>query len=427
MKKENKSIGGWGNYPKHNSKIISLSTYQKATVNNYKNIIPRGLGRSYGDSSLNETVLDVTSSKKIISFDKASGIITCECGISLTDILSIIIPEGWFLPVTPGTKFITIGGAIAADVHGKNHHGEGSFCDYLLGINILTGSGENILCNEVDNPDLFYATCGGMGLTGIILTASFKLKKISGNVIDLTIKKTRNLTQTLEVLEQTKNYTYSVAWIDCLKKNKNIGRSIIMLGEHQNQIIKQSKLISSINIPFYTPSFALNKFSLRVFNSLYYNSYFKNIYRKKVHYDPYFYPLDTFQNWNRLYGKKGFFQYQFVVPFSVGIKGMHQLMKEIVNSGFGSFLAVLKMFGEKNQNILTFPISGYTLAIDIKYDKNAFRFFDYLDKKILDMGGRLYLAKDSRMSEETFKLSYSNWEKFQTIRVETDTVSYSDV
>ena len=417
----NRNLSGWGNFPKMNSNVLP---YSKEVLESGDNIIiSRGLGRSYGDSSLNKIVVDTSSLDKFIEFDSTLGIIKCQAGISLDEILSLSIPKGWFLPVTPGTKFVTIGGAIAADVHGKNHHIDGSFCNYVISLNILIGTGEIINCSREHNRDLFYATCGGMGLTGIIIDASFTLKSIKSEAINVKSIKAKNLYDALEIFSNNKKSTYSVAWIDCLKKGKSMGRSIVMLGEHSKKSKPRSRNLR-FNIPFNAPSVLLNKFSVKTFNTVYYNSQFNKIKNSHVHYDPFFYPLDSLKNWNRLYGNRGFFQYQFVVPFSVGFEGINKIFVEITNWGQASFLAVLKTFGKGNDNLLSFPMEGYTLAIDIKYSDKALKFFDRLDKIILEMGGRIYLAKDSRMDSETFKKSYKNWETFQKVRKKYKTLEF---
>jgi len=409
------NLNGWGNYPKVKSIFRPFYSVEKFNFDD-TSIIPRGLGRSYGDSALNEIVVDMTRLDRFISFDETNGTLHCQSGISLHKVLSVVVDRGWFLPVTPGTKNVTLGGAIACDVHGKNHHIDGSFCDYIISMNVLTGSGEIFLCSHEMNSDLFYATCGGMGLTGIIIDACIHLKPIQGEKINALKIKADNIDEALQIFDEYKSATYSVAWIDCLKKGENMGRSIVFIGEHDDSINFRSNQHRSTNVPFYFPSFILNKSSIQLFNSLFYNIQSNKLNKKTMHYDEFFYPLDSINNWNRLYGKNGFFQYQFVVPFSVGVNGLKIILEKITNSKLGSFLAVLKTFGKGNNNILSFPIEGYTLSIDFKYHKDAFQLFNYLDNMIIDMMGKIYLAKDARMSANTFKSTYLNWEKFQEIR-----------
>ncbi len=415
MKK--KIVSGWGNYPRVEANIIypPQGTELTKLIDFDENYISMGLGRSYGDSALNDNVINFTKLNGILSFDIDSGIIHCEAGVSLAEIIKYIISKGWFLPVTPGTKYVTLGGAIAADIHGKNHHLEGTFCDHITKINMVLGDGSYISCSPSLNSDLFHATCGGMGLTGIILDAELKLKPVAGPMISLKNTKTNNLRETVDVLEKNKNIEYSVAWIDCQSKKDSMGRGIVMLGSHSKQesVIKKNR---EYKIPIPTPGFILNKYSIKYFNSFYYHFNSLTNPNKNIYYEPYFYPLDKIKNWNILYGKDGFFQYQFVIPYEAGFEGLSSILDKIVQSGYGSFLAVLKNFGEQNNNLLSFPKSGFTLALDIKFNKSIFKFLDLLDEMILEMNGRVYLAKDSRMSETTFKSFYPNWEIFQSVR-----------
>ena len=409
------NISGWGGYPKMKSRVLPIYSTETIALSG-QSLIPRGLGRSYGDSALNEIVADITPLDRFLVFDDSKGLLHCQAGVSLGEILSIIVPKGWFLPVIPGTKFVTMGGAVAADIHGKNHHVAGSFCDYVKSLNIFAGTREIIYCTPKNNSDLFHATCGGMGLTGIILDVCIKLKPIKSKAIIVKTIKTTNLENTLEIIAENNTKTYSVAWIDCLKKGENMGRSVLRLGEHSNIGVKSLGNKFKLNIPFKTPSFLLNKYLFKSFNSIYYHRHFRQSSENTIYYEPFFFPLDAIKNWNRLYGKNGFFQYQFVIPFSAGFDGMKKIMNEITNCGLASFLAVIKTLGKQNNNFLSFPLEGYTLALDIKYSHRALEHFENLDKIIIDMGGRIYLAKDARMSEHNFKRSYKNWEKFQAVR-----------
>jgi len=318
--------------------------------------------------------------------------------------------------VTPGTRYVSIGGAIASDVHGKNHHIDGCFSQYIKSLLILTASGESIQCSSELNTELFYATCGGMGLTGLILEAEIYLKPIESSYIDEKIIKTSNLEHTIELFEEYENTTYSVAWIDCLASGAKLGRSLLMLGEHSRHGGLDIKTGSGLSVPLDMPSALLNSYSVSAFNALYYHRIRHAEITHQVHYQPFFYPLDAIQNWNKLYGKNGFTQYQFVIPKDAGLKGMTEILNRIVASKRGSFLAVLKAFGENNRNYLSFPMKGYTLALDFKIDRQLFSFLDELDRIVLDYGGRVYLTKDVRLSEENFKNSYNNWQKFVDVR-----------
>ena len=337
--------------------------------------------------------------------------------MSLDEILINFVPKGWFLSVTPGTKFVTVGGAIASDVHGKNHHLEGSFSDHVTSITLITNEQE-ITCSREDNPDLFHATCGGMGLTGIITEATFKLKPITSAYINQKVVKAKNLETALALFEQYKDVTYSVAWIDCLSTGDNLGRSLLMLGEHADKGELTTHKDGLLNMPCDMPSFLLNKYTIQAFNSAYYNKQLKEEVNNTVHYDPFFYPLDGINNWNRMYGGNGFTQYQFVIPKVAGKEGLTEILAAIAESKQGSFLAVLKVFGEGNKNHLSFPMEGYTLALDFKLNDKLFALLDRLDIIVRKYEGRLYLSKDVRMSEEMFKAGYPQWEEFQALRKE---------
>ncbi|HHT00081.1 MAG TPA: FAD-binding oxidoreductase, partial [Thiomicrospira sp.] len=299
---------------------------------------------------------------------------------------------------------------------GKNHHIDGCFSQYVSSLQIALASGELISCSPTEKPELFHATCGGMGLTGVIVQASFRLIAIESAYISEQTYKTKNLKETLELFEEHESSPFSVAWIDCLATGDKLGRSLLMLGEHTNSGELTAHKSSKLNVPINMPSLLLNPYSIQAFNTLYYHKQTQQHSVRDVHYEPFFYPLDGIHNWNRLYGKKGFTQYQFVLPKSAGLEGMTRILEEIVKSKRGSFLAVLKAFGKENENLLSFPTEGYTLALDFKIDDTLFSFLDELDRIVLDYGGRLYLTKDVRMSEATFKQSYPNWEQFQEVR-----------
>ncbi|WP_375579323.1 FAD-binding oxidoreductase [Marivirga tractuosa] len=387
--------------------------------------IARGNGRSYGDASLGDNVCSSLRHNKILHFNKKEGLFIAQSGILFSEILEVIAPHAWFLPVTPGTKFISLGGAIAANVHGKNHHVEGSISRHIQFLDILLANGEIMRCNRSQNSSIFYATIGGMGLSGLIVSAAIQLKKIESTNISQLQLKAHNLSEILEYFDQYAGYTYSVAWIDCLKKGKNFGRSILMLGEHskENEVQnKNKKLIphgnKAINVPFNFPEFVLNDFTIKWFNKLYYHKNIKSKKELQSHYDPFFYPLDSILNWNRIYGKRGFIQYQFVLPKENGKTYLEKILKKITDKGWGSFLAVLKMFGPEDEGFLSFPMEGYTLALDFPLRNGLFQFLDELDIIVKEAGGRIYLTKDARMSSQMLKDSYPKLKEFQEIIME---------
>lgn len=409
-----KKLTSWGKYPLIDANITTPSTSQNLTELGLTGI-GRGLGRSYGDSALSEQVIESQKLNHFISFDEVSGLLRCEAGVSLNDILTMFVPKGWFLPVTPGTKFVTVGGAIASDVHGKNHHLEGSFSDHVTSFTLIINN-KKFICSKEENSDLFYATSGGMGLTGVITEATFKLKPIKSAYINQKIVKAQNLGAALELFEQYEKTTYSVAWIDCLSTGKSLGRSLLMLGEHSDDGKLPTHKDGLFNMPCDMPSFLLNKYTIQTFNTAYYNKQLKEEINNTVHYDSFFYPLDGINNWNRMYGSNGFTQYQFVIPKEAGKEGLTEILEAIAESKQGSFLAVLKVFGKGNQNLLSFPMEGYTLALDFKLNDKLFTLLNRLDAIVRKYDGRLYLSKDVRMSEEMFKVSYPKWKEFQAVR-----------
>lgn len=413
-----KNVTNWGNYPKIGADVIGIRSNADGVhiVKRTLPLIPRGLGRCYGDSSLAPTIVSTDGFNKILAFDPIAQLITCQAGVVFADLLEFLIPKGFFLPVTPGTKFITVGGAIASDVHGKNHHVDGSFTRHVTKLQIMLESGELVSCSRTEHSDLFWATCGGMGLTGLILAATFRLKKIDGSKIDQVSIKARNLEEVFELFERYKNTTYSVAWIDCLQKGPSVGRSILMVGEHDATPLNDSHFNNPIRVPFFFPSWILNKYSVRLFNFFYYHKQFSKLKKSKVSIDQFFYPLDFLNDWNKMYGHSGFVQYQFVLPPHRAKAGLTRILNKIADSGRASFLAVLKQFGGADHGMLSFPCTGYTLALDFPIKNGLFEFLDQLDDLVLEHEGRLYLTKDARMSASVFQRSYSNIRLFkQTI------------
>ncbi|UTX48342.1 FAD-binding oxidoreductase [Chryseobacterium sp. MA9] len=400
-------VTNWGNFPVVEKEMRSEDSFKKIKefVLNHNEIIARGNGRCYGDASLGESIFSTKKLNKFINFDRLNGVIECESGVLLSDVLEIAVPQGYFLYVTPGTKFISVGGAIASDVHGKNHHAEGCFSEYVIEFKLMTESGEIITCSREENSEKFWATIGGMGLTGIILTAKFKLKNIESAYIRQESIKAENLDEIFKLFDESENWTYTVAWIDCLQKGKNIGRSILMRGEHAFQHeLPQSLSKTPLRlkkklqptVPFYFPGFVLNALTVKIFNWLYYKKQSKKEVKNFIDYETFFYPLDAINDWNKIYGKSGFIQYQMVIPKEAGKEGMRRILETIAKSGNGSFLAVLKLFGKHNpQAYNSFPVEGYTLALDFKVNSKLKKLVDQLDAIVQEFGGRIYLTKDS--------------------------------
>lgn len=420
-------ITNWGNYP-----VIDADIFTPATVDEVKNIvvtsnqiIPRGLGRCYGDSSLNKAILSMMRFNHFLDFNESTGVLSCEAGVSLEEILDVIVPKGWFLPVTPGTKFVTIGGAIASDVHGKNHHLAGSLSNHVLSIKVLIGDGTTMQCSKTENAELFWATCGGMGLTGIILEASIQLKRIETAYIRQRIIKAKNIDEAIDLFEEYKQWTYSVAWIDCLATGTSMGRSALIIGEHatrqevgyryRNPLKIEKK--RSIPVPITFPNFVLNRYTVKIFNEIRYATYFPK--DNFIEYEPFFYPLDIVSKWNRIYGSRGFTQYQFVIPIESSREGLKKILAKIVKNREGSFLAVLKLFGSQ-EGILSFPRKGFTLALDFPITPSSLKLFDDLDLLVNEYGGRLYLTKDARMPQQIFEKGYESIGRFLRLKNSVD-------
>ena len=411
------SISGWGNYPKQESQVLSPSSVAALhlEIRQEHAFIARGMGRSYGDSANAPRVLQTSYCDHFVEFDDKTGRLTAESGITLREILRVIVPKGWFLPVTPGTSYVTLGGAIASDVHGKNHHVVGTFGQHVVSMTVLLGTGEVVTTSPTQLPDLFHATCGGMGLTGVILMATIQLIPIKSAYINQRTIKAESIEAACEAFEANSIATYSVAWIDCLTTGKHLGRSVLMVGEHSDSGGLDLAIKAPITVPFHTPAALLNGVTMRAFNTAYWAKAAHNK-SQTIPLLPYFYPLDAIGGWNKLYGKAGFVQYQFVLPKTDGVANMRKILTRIAQSGSGSFLAVLKQFGPANQNLLSFPIEGYTLALDFKMSSSVIDLLHWLDGMVADMGGRVYLTKDAVMREESFKTTYPKWQAFEAVR-----------
>ena len=427
-------LSGWGRYPAatcHVYRPERRSTLSALLTSGAEpSYIARGMGRSYGDAAVNAGggVIAQERLNRFLSFDPESGILECEAGATFAEIIEHLLPRGFFPPVTPGTKFITIGGAIAADVHGKNHHHDGSFGNFILSLDLLLATGETLRCSPQSNARVFWATVGGMGLTGIILRARLRLRRIETSYIEVSYKKAQNLEQALDSMATgDAGCQYSVAWIDCLARGRSLGRSVLMRGNHATAArLPQhaSTALSApsppkLNIPLDFPPFALNALSVRAFNALYYALH-REAASRTIHLDPFFYPLDKIKNWNRLYGKRGFVQYQVAVPFERSEEALTALLSRLASSRRPSFLAVLKRFGRASEGVLSFPMPGYTLALDIPYEHGLGAFLHELDETVVSYGGRIYLAKDALQEPETFAAGYPRLKEFQAIQKELD-------
>lgn len=384
-------------------------------------VLPRGQGRSYGDSCLNEGgyLLFTKWLNKFCAFDSDRGLLKCESGVTLDEILRVFVPRGWFLPVTPGTKFVSVGGAIANDVHGKNHHRAGSFGNHITRFELQRSDGTRIFCSKDSNSDWFRATIGGLGLTGVILWAEFSLKPVQGPYIKMESVKFCSLDEFLQISKESeKDFEYTVSWLDCTGSRRGI-RGIFMRGNHSETIEADASKVIHRNaawktFPFDAPSFVLSTVTVKGFNFLYYNKQFGKKLGSTVHYDPFFYPLDGINHWNRMYGKRGFLQWQCVVPADEKNYVIRKILQEIIESKLASFLAVLKEFGNlPAEGMLSFPMPGITLALDFpNAGEKLFSLLDRLDEIVAGANGRIYPAKDARMSDKTFRASFPEFDDF---------------
>jgi FAD/FMN-containing dehydrogenase len=379
-----------------------------------------GLGRSYGDSCLPSagSALLMSPLNKLRSFDEKTGIISAEAGLSLAALLDFIVPRGWFIPVSPGTKYVTLGGAIANDIHGKNHHKRGTFGCHVLEMEVQRSNGETIICSPSRASDFFAATVGGLGLTGVITCCTLQLIPIASAYVNAETIRTTGLDDFFSLEDESaRDWEYSMSWVDCMAQGKKRGRGIFFRGNHAQSGNPAEEYAAQaqwkLTVPFQAPSWILNRWSIRAFNELYYQRQQSRLKQGRMAIDPFFYPLDHVLHWNRMYGQRGLLQYQFVLETQ-----KHQELKDIFDviaqSGMGSFLAVLKKFGDiRSPGMLSFPREGYTLTLDFQNQGDRSRaLFQKLDAIVLKAGGRLYPAKDALMSPELFQSGYPQWREF---------------
>ena len=406
------TLAAWGNLPAHPAADERCLGERNAPLPRVEgSLLPYGNGRSYGDVCLNSgaTLLHTRGLDHLISFDAENGVLVCEAGVLLADILEVFVPRGWFLPVTPGTRFVTVGGAIANDVHGKNHHQAGTFGCHVRRFELLRSDGSRRICSPHENADWFVATIGGLGLTGMLTWVEIVLKRIDGPAVLVENKRFTGLDEFFALNAAAEvQHEYSVAWIDCLAETP---RGILMAGDHAASGAAPAPANRPLSFPLTPPVSAINTLTLRAFNFAYYHRPLPA--KKIVHYAPYFYPLDGILHWNRLYGRQGFYQYQCVLPLAAR-DALSEILRSIATSGQGSFLAVLKTFGEvSSPGMLSFPMRGITLALDFPNRGVPTRaLFDRLDAIVSAVGGRLYAAKDARMAGDFFRRSYSRFNEF---------------
>lgn len=414
-------MNSWGRLeaPLHNPVPLSRDRVSQQLSKSFLPGIAYGMGRSYGDVCLNPegTVWQTTTLDNFISFDDRTGLLKCEAGVLLKHIQDNVVPRGWMLPVTPGTQLITVGGAIANDVHGKNHHRFGTFGDHVQYLKLARTDNEVIECSTDKNRELLAATIGGMGLTGIVLEAEIRLRKVDGPWLETETLPYHSLEEFFELADSSEDdWEHTVSWIDCLGGQQ--GRGIFMRGNPTTASPDLPAKKKQQNIPFIPPMSLINKLSLKPFNSAYFHMQARKPGRAISHYKPFFYPLDNIQNWNRMYGPKGFYQYQSVIPRTNGIESVRAMLDVINRSGEGSFLAVLKTFGERRASgMMSFPMPGVTLALDFpNRGKDTLILLEKLDSIVREAGGRIYPAKDARMPKDLFETGYPRLSEFLTYR-----------
>ena len=412
------SLQSWGRYPRAVQHVLRLRDRSSPLPAFSGHALPRGNGRSYGDVCLDDggTLLDARGLDRFIAFDPVTGVLRCEAGVLLDTILELCVPRGWFLPVVPGTRFVTVGGAIANDVHGKNHHKVGSFGCHLRAFELLRSDGTRRVCSREENADWFAATAGGLGLTGVITWAELQLKPVPGAWFDTETIRYGQLDDFFQLSAESEHaFDYTVAWIDCTARGEALGRGVFSRGNHAPTPTSVGEpREGGLRMPFAPPFSLVNGSSLRAFNTLYFRRAPKTSRRAHEHYRPWLFPLDGIRDWNRMYGPRGFLQYQCVLPPAAAHDGVHELLGRISASGSGSFLAVLKQLGAiRSPGLLSFPRLGTTLALDFANRGPAtFELLDRLDEVVAAAGGAVYPAKDARMSGERFRGYFPAWRQF---------------
>jgi FAD/FMN-containing dehydrogenase len=414
----------WGRYPKHDGKIIPLNwqgDFPRAAAGLHNGALPVGMGRSYGDVCLLEggNLLLTTGMNRLIDFDPATGMLTAEAGITLAQILDFAVPRGFFLPVSPGTKYVTLGGAIANDIHGKNHHVAGTFGCHVPSFELVRSDGSRRVCSRTENPDWYEATIGGLGLTGVITWAQLRLRPIVSRMVDYEGIQFHGIDEFLDLTRQSQHVEYTVSWVDCASTGKNFARGIFMLGDHSKipaelKPSPEPKLV----FPFDAPGFALNHATVSMFNTLFFHKQIKHRVKALQDYEPFFYPLDKVLHWNRMYGKRGLLQFQYAIPWEHAKEGTIAILHEVAKSGLASFLAVLKAFGDvPSPGLLSFPQAGITLALDFPIKAGvSFPLFERLADMTREFGGRLYPAKDAAMTAAQFQTFYPQWQRLARFR-----------
>jgi FAD/FMN-containing dehydrogenase len=359
-------------------------------------------------------VIDCRGLDRLIAFDEETGVLRCEAGVLLSEILDFAVPRGWFLPVTPGTQYVTVGGAIANDVHGKNHHRLGTFGAHVSRFELVRSDGSRLQCAPDENGDWYRATIGGLGLTGVVTWAEVALRSISSPYIDQEVIRYEHLKEFFSLSSASDaSFEYTVAWIDCLARGSSLGRGLFIRGNHAGAVTDRAhrKATRRFSVPVTPPFSLVNRFSLRIMNALYYRKNLRRISRRRVHFAPFFYPLDAIREWNRVYGPKGFFQYQCAIPADAAEPATREILEKIAGAKMGSFLAVLKCLGgSPSPGLLSFPRAGVTLALDFpNRGRRTLDLLEDLDGTTRAAGGAVNPSKDARMSAESFQAFFPMW------------------
>lgn len=418
------TIAGWGRI-KVRGRELRAENLERATE---RAVLSRGLGRSYGDSSLPpESVGEVVSTvlaDRLLAFDPETGLLRAEAGLSLFTLNRILLPRGFFVPVTPGTQFVTLGGMVASDVHGKEHHVRGCFGEHVTRLKMRVADGRVLYCSDEEHPDLFRATLGGMGLTGHILEVEVRMLRTSSPWIWQESTRVSNVDEYIDTLKDAATkWPYTVGWIDCLTRGPNMGRGILMAGdwaEPSKAPTRKPRPLPTVTMPLELPSFAVSGPTVKAFNSAF---YWRHLPKQKagiVHWESFFYPLDMIRHWNRMYGPRGFTQYQCVLPESAGRGAARRVLEILTQRGGASFLCVIKDCGPQGKGLLSFPMEGISIALDIAVRDDTQALIDALNEQVIREGGRIYLTKDQFTRPEHFALMETRLPEFQRIRRKWD-------
>jgi decaprenylphospho-beta-D-ribofuranose 2-oxidase len=417
-------LEGWGRLPVPGHESLSTDL-EKVTE---RAVLSRGLGRSYGDSSLparpEDKVAGTRFADRLLSFDPETGVLRAEAGLSIAELNRVFIPRGFFPPVTPGTKFVTLGGMVASDVHGKNHHRYGCFGAHVRSLRVRLPSGDIVECSDRELPDLFYATIGGMGLLGHILEVEFTMHRIESPWIRMDSERVPNIDAFLEALTRgAAEYPMTMGWIDCLSGGRSLGRGILIAGDFvskEEAKERPPRPAFEWTLPIELPNFALNRFTARAFNEAYYRKHLARKMSRLVGPDPFFYPLDAIHHWNRGYGPRGFTQYQCVLPRAAGSAAVREFMRELAALGAASPLCVIKDCGPEGKGMLSFPLEGTSIAVDMAVSPDIQRVVDRLNEVVIATGGRIYLTKDRFTRAEHFRRMEPRLDAFLSARAKWD-------